>query len=48
MSNRFEITGKILKPKSEKIKFFEEKTSENGWMSRTLKFNVKSGDNTFL
>lgn len=48
MSNRFEITGKILKPKSEKITFFEEKTSENGWMSRVLKFNVKSGDNTFL
>lgn len=48
MSNRFEIVGKISKPKSEKIKFFEEKTSENGWMSRTLKFNVKSGDNTFL
>lgn len=48
MSNRFEVVGKILKPKSEKIKFFEEKTSENGWMSRVLKFNVKSGDNTFL
>ena len=46
--NRFEITGKILKPKSDKIVFFDEKTSENGWMSRALKFNVKSGDNTFL
>ena len=46
--NKFEIVGKLLKPKSEKIVFFEEKTSENGWMSRALKFNVKSGDNTFL
>lgn len=46
--NKFEIVGKLLKPKSEKIVFFEEKTSDNGWMSRVLKFNVKSGDNTFL
>ena len=46
--NKFEIVGKLLKPKSEKIMFFEEKTSDNGWMSRVLKFNVKSGDNTFL
>ena len=45
---RFEITGKMLKPKSDKVKFFDEKTSDNGWMSRALKFNVKSGDNTFL
>ena len=46
--SRFEITGKISKPKSDKVTFFEEKTSDNGWMSRVLKFNVKSGDNTFL
>lgn len=46
--NKFEIIGKIVKPKSEKVKFFEEKTTDNGWMMRTLKFNVKSENNTFL
>ena len=46
--NKFEITGKLMKAKSDKIAFFEEKTSEGGWNSRTLKFNVKSGNNTFL
>ena len=46
--NKFEIVGKLSKAKSDKIVFFEEKTSENGWLSRTLKFNVKSENNTFL
>jgi hypothetical protein len=45
---KFEIVGKLEKPKSDKIKFYEETTSENGWMTRTLKFNIKSGNNTFL
>ena len=48
MNNKFEIVGKIVKPKSDKVVFFEEKTSENGWKSRVLKFNVKSENNTFL
>ena len=45
---RFEIIGKIEKAKSDKITFFEEKVSDGGWISRALKFNVKSGNNTFL
>lgn len=46
--NKFEVVGKILKPKSEKIKFFDETISDSGWMSRVLKFNVKSENSTFL
>ena len=48
MNNKFEITGKIMKPKSDKIVFFEEKTSEGGWATRVLKFNVKSENSNFL
>ena len=48
MNNKFEITGKIMKPKSDKIVFFEEKTSEGGWATRALKFNVKSENSNFL
>lgn len=45
-NNTFEFIGRLSVGKeSEKFKPFEEKTSEKGWKTTTLKHNVVAGDN---
>lgn len=44
----FEIIGTLHSINSDKIKGFESKTSDKGWNTKTLRFNVKSGSNNIM
>lgn len=46
---QFEMVGKLSMPKeTEKFKPFEIREFNSGWVNKTLKFNLTSGDNRFL
>lgn len=44
----FEIIGTLHAINSDKLKGFESKTSDKGWNTKTLRFNVKSGSNNIM
>lgn len=44
----FEIIGSLVAINSDKLKGFESKTSDNGYNTKTCRFNVKSGTNMIM
>lgn len=45
----FEMVGKLSIPKaSDKFSPYEDKVYDSGWQNKTLKFNVRAGDNSHL